>query len=115
MLVFMAFALALIPALAIAYPFLTRAGRPLLSDEDTTASEVSARWEAAIAGLRTTELEWAVGNLAEEDREWLRERYMTDAALALREMEVGDAEERALMATVEREMKRVRAQAGDGE
>lgn len=118
MLVLAAFLLALIPAVVIAYPLLRRAGPSLLSDEDTRFAELASRWETAVAGLRSTELEWAIGNLAEKDREWLRERYMTDAALVLKEMELEEAEEQALMATVEREMERARAQAvgeaGDG-
>ena len=119
MLVLAAFLLALIPAFAIAYPFLRRAGSSVLSDENTRDVELASRWETAVSGLRSTELEWAIGNLAEEDREWLRERYMTDAALVLKEMELDEAEEHALMATVEREMQRARTQAvgdvGDGE
>ena len=119
MLILAAFLLALIPAFAIAYPVLRRAGSSLLADEDTRAAELASRWETAVAGLRSTELESAIGNLAEEDREWLRERYMTDAALVLKEMELEEAEEHALMATVEREMQRARTQAvgeaGDGE
>ena len=111
MLVLTAFLLALIPAVAIAYPFLRRAGSSLLSDEDTRDAELASRWETAVAGLRSTELEWAIGNLAEEDREWIRERYMTDAALVLKEMELEEADEHALMATVEREMQRARTQA----
>ena len=110
MLVLAAFLLALIPAFAIAYPFLRRVGSPLLTDEDTREAELASRWETAVAGLRSTELEWAIGNLAEEDRRWLRERYMTDAALVLKEMELEEAEEHALMATVEHEMRRVRVQ-----
>ena len=111
MLVLAAFLLALIAAVVIAYPFLRRMGPSLLSDEDTRGAELASRWETAVAGLRGTELEWALGNLAEEDREWLRERYMTDAALVLKEMELEDADEHALMATVEREMQRARTQA----
>ena len=115
MLVFMAFVLALIPAVAIAYPFLRKAGRSLLSDDDTQGVELTSRWETAIGGLRNTELEWAIGNLEDVDREWLRERYMTDAALVLKELELEEAEEQALMASVERELKRVRVQAGGGD
>ena len=115
MLVIMAFVLALIPAVVIAYPFLRLAGRSVLSDEDTQGAELTLRWETAIAGLRNTELEWAIGNLEDGDREWLRDRYMTDAALVLKEMELEEAEEEALMATVEREMKRVRVRAGGGD
>ena len=111
MLVLAAFLLALIPAVVIAYPLLRRAGSSLLSDEDTQAAELASRWETAVAGLRSTELEWAIGNLADEDRKWLRERYMTDAALVLKDMELGETEEHALMATVEREIKRARTQA----
>ena len=112
MLVLIAFLLALIPAVAIAYPLVRRAGRALLSDNETQDTELASRWETAIAGLKNTELEWAIGNLATEDREWLREQYMSDAALVLKEMELEEGEERAVIATVEREIKRIRVRAG---
>lgn len=112
MLVLIAFLLALIPAVAVAYPLVRRVGRVSLSDDETQDTELASRWETAITGLKNTELEWAIGNLATEDRKWLREQYMTDAALVLKEMELEEGEERSVIATVEQEMKRIRVRAG---
>ncbi|CAI8038502.1 hypothetical protein GBAR_LOCUS21463 [Geodia barretti] len=36
-------------------------------DETSTYSELTRRWEAAIAGLKNTELEHAIGNLTQDD------------------------------------------------
>jgi len=108
-LVLIAVLLALIPAAAIIYPFLRNLdAASVFADESSTHSELALRWEAAVAGLKTTELERAIGNLAEEDYLWLRERYMTDAALVMKAMELEEHQEQELLAGIEHEVQRVR-------
>ena len=109
MLVLIAVLMALVPAVAILYPFLRRTDAlPVLDDEGSTHAELSRQWEAAVAGLRNTELERAIGNLNEDDYRWLREMYMTDAALVMKAMELEDQQEEELLAGIEQEVQRVR-------
>ena len=109
MIVLITLALALIPAAAILYPFLRRRHGPaVLEDETSPHAELQRRWDAALAGLRTAEVERAVGSLAEDDYRWLRERYMTDAAVVMKSMELEEQEEREMLAAVEREVRQVR-------
>ena len=109
--------LALIPAVAILYPFLRRAdGWPLVEDEGSISSELSRRWEAAVAGLKNTELDWAIGNLPEDDYRLLRDEYMTDAAMVMKAMDLAEEQERELLSTIDDEVRSVRERAlgGDG-
>ena len=66
------------------------------------------RWDAALAGIRTAELERAVGSLTEEDYRWLRDRYMTDAAVVMKSMELEEREEAEMLAAIEQEMRQAR-------
>ena len=91
-------------------PFLRRSrGADLPDDERSTADRLQARWETALAGLKSAELEWAIGNLAESDYRWLRERYMTDAALVMKAMELEDQQQQGLLATMREEVQQVRS------
>lgn len=109
MLVLIAVLLALIPAAAILYPFVFRKGlSSVFRDETSTYSELTRRWEAAIAGLKSTELEHAIGNLAEEDYRDLRDQYMLEAAAIMKSMELEDQQEEELLATVAEEVRAVR-------
>ena len=80
----------------------------MFEDEGSTYAELSRRWDAAVAGLRNTELDQAIGNLDEPDYLWLREQYMTDAALVMKALELEEQQVQELLATVEEEVKRVR-------
>lgn len=107
-----ALVLALIPAAAILYPLLRRLGRDeFAEDESSQTAEFARRWEAALDGLRNTELESAIGNLDDEDYRWLRRQYMVEAALVLKSMELESAQEREFLEEVEREVTRVRERA----
>ena len=109
MLVLIGLLLVLIPVAAIAYPFLRRQDSDYVSsDEGSPESELSRRWEAAVAGIKNAELEWAIGNLGEEDYRWLRERYTTDAATVLKAMELEERQEEELLAGIEVEVRKVR-------
>jgi len=112
MLVLIAVLLALIPAVAILYPFLRRLGRSeLLEDEGSPQAELARRWDAALAGLKNAELERALGNLSDQDYHWLREQYMTDAALIMKAMELEEEQEQELLSTIDREIQAVRRRA----
>ena len=105
MLVLIAMLLALIPAIVIAYPFMRESRHAeITEDESSTQAELARRFDAAIAALRNTELEAAIGNLADEDYRWLREQHMTEAALAMKAMELEEEQERELLATIGREV-----------
>ncbi len=109
MLVLIAVLLALIPASAILYPFVFKKGlSSVFRDETSTYSELTRRWEAAIAGLKSSELEHAIGNLTEEDYLDLREQYMLEAAAIMKSMELEDQQEEELLATVAEEVRAVR-------
>ena len=87
MLVFFAFLLAVVPAIAILYPFLRRTQyQILLRDEPTREETLSQRWDAAVSGLDSVELEWSVGDLDEQEYLRLRNLYMTEAALVMKAM-----------------------------
>ncbi|MYC07845.1 MAG: hypothetical protein F4X57_11865 [Chloroflexi bacterium] len=110
MLVLIAVLLALIPAVIIAYPFLHRGeSAEWLDDESSPMATLQRRWDAALDGVRSAELEYAIGSLAEEDYRWLRRQYMREAAIVLRAMELEQEEEEALLTQIEIETRRVRA------
>jgi len=109
MLVLTAVLLALIPALIIAYPFLRRGeSSEWLDDESSPMATLQRRWEAALDGVRSAELEHAIGNLSEEDYRWLRRQYMREAAVVMRAMELEQEEEETLLTRIEVESRRVR-------
>ena len=114
MLVLIAVLLALIPAAAILYPFVFKKGiSTVFRDETSTYSELTRRWEAAIAGLKNTELEHAIGNLTEDDYGDLREQYMLEAANIMKAMELEDQQEEELLANVASEVRAVRERITD--
>ncbi len=112
MLVLIALLLALIPAVAVLYPFLRRRSvSPAVVDEGSTEAELARRWDAALSGLKSTELEYAIGNLDQRDYKSLREQYMTEAALVMKAMDLELEQERDLLSSVRREITSVRIRA----
>ena len=110
MLVLIALLLALIPAIAILYPFIRRvAASRSVADEGSVSSELARRWDAALEGLKSAELEHAIGNLEDADHTWLREQYMTEAALVLKAMDLEEEQETSLLSSMRREVRNVRA------
>ncbi len=104
-----ALGLALIPAVAILYPFLRRRGVTApMEDESSPLAELERRWDGAIVGLRQSEVDLAVGTLSEEDYQWLRERYMTEAALVMKGMELEEQQEEEMLAMIEEEVQKTR-------
>ena len=115
MLILAVILLTLIPAIAILYPFLWgNSSEEKLVDEPSPAEELRRRWETAVAGLRNTELEHALGNLPQADYEWLREEYMTEAALVMKALELEQQQEDEMLAAIEAEIGRVREQITGG-
>ena len=111
MLVLIAVLLVLLPAAAIIYPFLRRADAEAPPDDEASdVNELSRRWDAAVAGLRNTELEFSIGNLTEDDYGWLKEQYMTEAALVLKAMELEEDQEEALLGDVQQAIRKIRGE-----
>ena len=108
LLVLVVLALVAIPLAAILYPFLRRRGLHDVLTEAEPGEELDRRWDAALAGLRSAELEHAIGTLGEEDYQVLRDQYMTEAAIVLRSLEMEAGREAELLARVEEEIRRVR-------
>lgn len=108
LLVLAGLALVAVPLVAILYPFLRRRGTHDVLADAEPHDELDRRWDAALAGLRSAELERAIGTLGEEDYQVLREQYMTEAALVLRSLEMESGREADLLARVEEEIRRVR-------
>lgn len=109
MLVLVSILLVLIPTAAILYPFLFRKGiSTVFRDETSTYLELTRRWEATVAGLKNTELEYAIGNLTEDDYLDLREQYMFEAARIMKAMELEDRQEEELLSSVALEVRAVR-------
>ena len=98
MLVLVAVLLTLIPLVAITYPFVRRlAQNEVLEDESSPHAELERRWESALAGLRTTEVEYGIGTLSEEDYRWLREQQMVEAAQVMKAMELEEEQEQDML------------------
>ena len=101
--------LSLIPVAAVIYPFLRKPDPAVvLPDEASTLSELVRRWDTAVAGLKNTELEWAIGNLAKDDYLALRDRYMTDVASVAKLIELERDQEHQLLVDIENEVRQIR-------
>ncbi len=112
MLVFVAVLIALAPAIAILWPFVAGTGRDEFEpDESALGADLMRRWDAAVAGLRSAELEHAIGNLADGDYRLVRRQLMTEAAVVLKTMELEEAEEEQMLGAVRQEMRAVRTRA----
>lgn len=109
MLILITVLLALIPTVAILYPFIFKRGiSSVFHDETSTYSELIRRWEATVAGLKSTELEYAIGNLTDEDYADLNEQYMLEAARVMKAMELEEQQEDDLLASVAQEVRAAR-------
>ena len=109
MLILAVIILTLVPTIAVIYPFLWgNSSGEILVDEPSPSEELRRRWESAVAGLRSTELEHALGNLPQADYEWLREEYMTEAALVMKALELEQQQEEEMLASIQAEIGRVR-------
>ena len=109
MIILIAILLALIPALAVLYPFVRgNAANEWLDDESSPTADLERRWDSAIAGIKSAELEFSIGNLVEDDYHWLRQEYMREAAMVMQAMDLEEDQEAELLAAIEEEIRRVR-------
>ena len=113
MLVLIAIILTVIPALIILYPLLKRVGSTeLLKDESSLTSELNRRWDSVVAGLRTAELEFSIGNLSHDDYKWIKNTYAKETAQIMEAMELQEEEENELMESLEQEIARAKLELG---
>jgi hypothetical protein len=110
MLILIAVFLAVAVALVSALPFLRSArSREETGDESSPQADIERRWDAVVAGLRNTELEWAIGNLTDDDHRSIMQQYMLEAADLMKAMGLEEDQEEALLADLGREVREVRA------
>ena len=107
MLFVLAIGLVLIPVFAILWPFVVGENEEEF-DESSPVSDLMRRWDAAVASLKSTELDHAIGNLSDTDYRLLRYELMNEAGIVLKTMELGDDEETKLFGAINRELGEVR-------
>ena len=78
--------LCFVPGIAVIYPLWRKFSSmsPPPEDESSLEADLDRRWESAIDGLHSSELEYSVGNLSLEDYKELREVHMLEAAVVLK-------------------------------
>ena len=109
MIVTIAIILTLVPALFILWPFVMGLRRDEFEyDEGAPQADLMRRWDAAVAGLTSTELDHSLGNLSGEDYRGLRTRLLTEAADLMRDMELSEKEEEQMLASLSEEVRGVR-------
>ena len=69
-------------------------------DESSLFAELERRWESAIDGLRSAELELEIGNLEETDYKWLKATYTREAVLVLKAMDLAKHDEISLLESI---------------
>jgi len=69
-------------------------------DESSLFAELERRWESAIDGLRSAELELEIGNLEKADYEWLKATYTREAVLVLKAMDLAEHDEISLLESI---------------
>ena len=101
MIVLVTIVICLVPALLILYPFIKSVSssyKPV--DESSLFAELERRWESAIDGLRSAELELEIGNLEETDYKWLKATYTREAVLVLKAMDLAKHDEILLLESI---------------
>ena len=110
MIVTIAIILTLVPALLILWPFVMGLRRDEFEyDEGAPQADLMRRWDAAVAGLTSTELDHSLGNLSDEDYAGLRTQLLTEAADLMREMELSEGEEERMLSALSEEVRGVRS------
>ena len=119
MIVAIAIILTLVPALFILWPFVVGLRRDEFEyDEGAPQADLMRRWDAAVAGLASAELDHSLGNLSEGDYNGLRIQLLSEAADLMREMELSEEEEEVMLAALSEEVRGARARiegSADGE
>ena len=110
MLIVITLFLVLIPTLAIMWPFVMGVRRDeFAEDESAPTADLMRRWDAAVTGLKSAELDHAIGNMPDEDYRVVRRQWMTEAAVVLKTMELDEAEEERMLTAVRTEVQAVRS------
>ena len=110
MLVAIAIILTLAPALLILWPFIAGLRRDEFEyDEGAPQADLTRRWDAAVAGLTSAELDHSLGNLSDGDYGKVRAQLMSEAADVMRDMELSEAEEERMLSALREEMFDVRS------
>ena len=110
MLVLIGLLLAIVPALFILWPFVVGLRRDEFDyDEGAPQADLMRRWDAAVSGLASAELDHGLGNMTDSDYSTLRGRMMSEAASVMRDMELTADEEDRMLSALREEVRSVRA------
>ena len=92
----------LVPFSAIAYPLIRKVAtkNPAPVDESSLELELDRRWQAALEGMATSEIEFMVGNLSEPDYASLRESYMVEASIVLQMAQFSSQQQQEILEQV---------------
>lgn len=92
----------LVPFSAIAYPLIRKVAtrNPAPVDESSLELELDRRWQTALEGMATSEIEFMVGNLSESDYSSLRESYMVEASIVLQMAQFSSQQQREILEQV---------------
>ena len=98
--------LCLVPGIAVIYPLWRKFSSmsPPPEDESSLEADLDRRWESAIDGLHSSELEYSVGNLSLEDYKELREVHMLEAAVVLKMFDLSGEDEKLLFDQISEEL-----------
>ena len=77
---------------------------PPPEDESSLEADLDRRWESAIDGLHSSELEYSVGTLSLEDYKELREVHMLEAAVVLKMFDLSGEDEKLLFDQISEEL-----------
>ena len=92
----------LVPFSAIAYPLIRKVAtkNPAPVDESSLELELDRRWQTALEGMATSEIEFMVGNLSEPDYSSLRESYMVEASIVLQMAQFSSQQQQEILEQV---------------
>ena len=92
MLVLISILLTIIPAVAIIYPIVRRSpNNSMFEDSRERSGDFSRRLDAAYTGIKNVEFDYEIGNIDEHDYMWLKDRYLSDVALAMESVDTEDS------------------------
>tara|TARA_Y100001960_G_scaffold123108_1_gene131297 strand:- start:119 stop:490 length:372 start_codon:yes stop_codon:yes gene_type:complete len=106
MVVLISLILSIFPFVLIIFPLIRKysVSEFIPQDESSLFSDLERRWDSAIEGLRSTELERMVGNLHDQDYEWLKNIHLYEAALVLKALDLSEIEQNQLIDEVRNEV-----------
>ena len=106
MVVLISLILSIFPFILIIFPLIRKysVSEFIPQDESSLFSDLERRWDSAIEGLRSTELERMVGNLHDQDYDWLKNIHIYEAALVLKALDLSEIEQNQLIDEVRNEV-----------